>query len=179
MGNPTWYHDGLHCCVCGMPLKPSSTEDVEMFSADHVVPKSIGKDAVPERLQAMCKRCNTLKADHYPTALLYRLLGSFRALEERHPSLLVRSITVKDLNSIDRVYKVHTACGMCFEVSTNGEPIRCRIDLMEKLGIVAACSYDLLRLNEYILYGSLNLGDNSILGGRSSDATSTDNSTQM
>lgn len=157
MSLPTWYHDGMRCSICGTELKPYGESDVEAFSADHVIPKSIGKDVLPERLQAMCKRCNELKSNHYPTALLYRVIGAFRLLEDKHPELSVRSIAVKDLNSIDRIYKVHTDCGMCFEIPTNGDPIRCRIDLMEKLEVVSACSLDLVKLNNYILRGVLGI----------------------
>lgn len=158
MSSNNYYHKGLKCSICGRPLATEGKDPTAVFSVDHIVPQSVDKDTLPIRLQAMCKRCNGLKSNAMPTAMLYRIIGSFRYLEDKYPELQVKSITVKDLNQLDRIYKVHTQCGMCFEIPSNGDAMTCRTDVMTVLPMLHKAAGDLDRIKDYIVYGALPLG---------------------
>lgn len=97
------FKEGMHCGICDCTLLPPQKNSNSSFTVDHVYPKS--KDTNHVRVQALCKRCNSLKSNHIPTVTLIRLLRSVR-ITENLCGVNCSSIECKIANesSVDRIY---------------------------------------------------------------------------
>lgn len=103
--------EGCRCAICGCVLDHPSRQTETSMTLDHVYPKN-GEDSKNYgiRYQIACGYCNKLKANHIPTALLYRIIITFKELGNRYPELAPKRIENYVVGTLKRMYRIHLSC---------------------------------------------------------------------
>lgn len=99
-----------YCCLCGVPLSTNGTIDGHsILTKDHVFPRdSFLYAGVTQKL---CRRCNQLKSNNAPTAILYKLILFIRVIESKYKEFEVRDIRL-DYEDGLAVYRIRAKGGI-------------------------------------------------------------------